>query len=164
MSHVTHRKCGLRFEKRHFVEIETWVRPDEFVRYGHRACWGADGNVVIERLCLSLSYVEKPFNSKVIKVFLPELRNRQVFFVFRDSYVIYIYYIWIYSYVIYIYVIYEHFMNIICTFYIFMYGYVTVANVLDCDIVVILNSSRSIAFTFGQIPRYRTPLSSSAIG
>ena len=32
-------------------------------------------------------YVEKPFNSKVIKSFVPELRNR-VFF--RDSYVIYI--------------------------------------------------------------------------
>ena len=28
---------------------------------------GADGKVAIERLCLSLPYVEKPFNSKVIK-------------------------------------------------------------------------------------------------
>ena len=32
-------------------------------------------------------YVEKPLNSKVIKVFVPELRSRYVFFVFRDSYV-----------------------------------------------------------------------------
>ena len=31
---VTHRKCGLIFEKSQFVEIETWARPDEFVRYG----------------------------------------------------------------------------------------------------------------------------------
>ena len=59
---------------------------------------GADGKVVIERLCLSLPYVEKPFNSKVIKSFVRELRNRQVFFVFRDSYVIYI---WV--------------MNVLCT-------------------------------------------------
>ena len=55
---------------------------------------GADGTVVIERLCLSLPYVEKPFNSKVIKSFVPELRSREVFFVFRDSYVIYICALW----------------------------------------------------------------------
>ena len=36
-------------------------------------------------------YVEKPFNSKVIKSFVPELRSRQEFFVFRDSYVLCIY-------------------------------------------------------------------------
>ena len=41
--------------------------------------WGADGKVSIERLCLS-PYVEKPFNSKVIKKsFVPELRSRKVF-------------------------------------------------------------------------------------
>ena len=54
----------------------------------------ADEKVVIERLCLCLPYVEKPFNSKVIISFIPELRSRQVFFVFRDSYVIYIYELW----------------------------------------------------------------------
>ena len=53
-------------------------------------------------------YVEKPLNSKVIKSFVPELRSCQVFFVFRDSYVLCIYV-----------------MNILCTFPIFMYGYVT---------------------------------------
>ena len=40
---------------------------------------GADGKVVIERLCLSLPHVEKPFNSKVIKSFVPELTSRKVF-------------------------------------------------------------------------------------
>ena len=40
---------------------------------------GTDGNVVIERLCLSLPHVEKPFNSKVIKGFLPELRSCKCF-------------------------------------------------------------------------------------
>ena len=33
-------------------------------------------------------YVEEPLNSKVIKSFVPEQRSRQVFFVFRDSYVL----------------------------------------------------------------------------
>ena len=69
---------------------------------------GADGKVIIERLCISLPYVET-FNSKVIKGFVPELRSRYVFFMFRDSYVLCIYV-----------------MNILCTFHIFMYGYVTV--------------------------------------
>ena len=40
---------------------------------------GTDGKVNIERLCLSLSYVENPFNSKVIKSFVPELRSRKCF-------------------------------------------------------------------------------------
>ena len=39
---------------------------------------GADGKVSIEKLCLS-PYVEKPFNSKVIKSFVPELRSRKYF-------------------------------------------------------------------------------------
>ena len=69
---------------------------------------GADENVVIEKLCISLPYVEKPLNSKVIKSFVPELTSRHVFCVFRDSYVLCIYV-----------------MNILCTFHIFMYGYFT---------------------------------------
>ena len=59
----------------------------------------ATGKVIIERLCISLPYV-KTFNSKVIKGFVPELRSRYVFFVFRDSYVLCIYV-----------------MNILCTFH-----------------------------------------------
>ena len=35
------------------------------------------------------------------------------------------------SYVLSIYVIYKHFMNIICTFHIFMYEYVTVSPILE---------------------------------
>ena len=42
VSDVTHRKRGLRFEKSHLVEIKTWVRPDEFVRYGRRTRWGGE--------------------------------------------------------------------------------------------------------------------------
>ena len=48
---------------------------------------GADGKVSLEREYLS-PYVEKCLNSKVIKSFVPELRSRKCFFVFRDSYVI----------------------------------------------------------------------------
>ena len=51
---------------------------------------GADGKVIIERLCISLPYAGT-FNSKVIKGFVPELRSCYVFFVFRDSYVLCIY-------------------------------------------------------------------------
>ena len=49
-------------------------------------------------------YVEKPFNAKVIKSFVPELRSRLVFLMFRDSYIIYI---WV--------------MNILCTFHTTVY-------------------------------------------
>ena len=67
----------------------------------HTCCMvGGDGKASIERLCISLPYVET-FNSKVIKGFVPELRSRYVFFVFRDSYVLFIYV-----------------MNILCTFHI----------------------------------------------
>ena len=71
--------------------------------------WGqADGKASIERLYLSLLMSK---NSKVIKSFVPELRSRKCF----SSYGIFMFY-----------VIYEHFMNIIRTFHVFIYGYVTV--------------------------------------
>ena len=43
---------------------------------------GADGKSSIKRLCLS-PYVEKPFNSKVINSFVPELRSRKWFSCFE---------------------------------------------------------------------------------
>ena len=73
------------------------ARPVALWRVPH-VLGGGDGKVIIERLCISLPYVET-FNSKVIKGFVPELRSRYVFFVFRDSYVLCIYV-----------------MNIVCTF------------------------------------------------
>ena len=115
MNDVMHRKRAQRIwgilKKVSWVELRTRLRtgrvdfrgslrPDEFVRYGRRTRWGADGKVIIERLCLSLPYVET-FNSKVIKGFVPELRSRYVFFMFPDSYVLCIYV-----------------MNILCTFHI----------------------------------------------
>ena len=73
-----------------------------------RVVGGAYEKVIIERLCISLPYVET-FNSKVIKGFVPERRSRYVFFVFRDSYVLCIYV-----------------MNILCTFHTYPYhGYGT---------------------------------------
>ena len=53
---------------------------------------GADGKVSIERLYLS-PYVEKPFNSKVIKNFVPELRSRKCFSCFGIP-MFYVYMLW----------------------------------------------------------------------
>ena len=77
VSDVTHRKRGLRilgFDKKQWVEflppnervdIQSWARTDEFVRYGRKSSqhWKI----------VSLSpHVEKPLNSKVNKSFIPE--------------------------------------------------------------------------------------------
>ena len=81
-------------------------KPGQWPCGGCHTCWGgADGKVIIERLCISLPYVET-FNSKVIKGFVPELRSRYVFFMFWDSYVLCIYV-----------------MNILCTFCMSVSGY-----------------------------------------
>ena len=120
VSDITHRKRRLRFERSQLVEFCLGRRrltlrarrsQADGLAAGVAHDGGADGKVSIEKCYLS-PYVEKPFNSKVIKSFVPELKSRKCFFVFRDSYVIY-----------------EHFMNIICTFHIFMYDYVTRENI-----------------------------------
>ena len=94
------------FEKSQLVELLARKRT---VNFRGRTCWVAGGKGSIERLCLS-PYVEKPFNSKVIKKsFVPELRSRKCFLCFGIPML----YIWV--------------MNIICTFHIFMYGYATLS-------------------------------------
>ena len=45
--------------------------------------FGADGKVIIESLCISLPYVEKPFNSKVIKFRTWTKKSLRVFRVSR---------------------------------------------------------------------------------
>ena len=93
VSDVMHRKRELRFEKKQLVEflrpngkveIETWARPDDFVRYGRRALVGLRADdvkaVSIEGLRLFSPLVEKPFKlKKVNKSFVPELRSRNCF-------------------------------------------------------------------------------------
>ena len=93
------------FEKSQWVEFLPRKKTVDF-RNSPRPCsrcrtwwWGADGKVVKERLCLSLPFVEKPFNSKVIKSFVPELRSRKCFLCFGIP-------------MLSIYVRYEHFMYI----------------------------------------------------
>ena len=104
MSDVKHRKRGLGFEKSQWVEFLPRRRMVDF-RGSPRPCsecrtwwwwwWGRWKNQH-RKIVNHSPYVEKPLNSKVIKSFLPELRSRQVSFVFRDSYVIYIYiYMWV---------------------------------------------------------------------
>ena len=95
-----HRKRGGRILGilKKSVELSSWLgrrrltfasspKPGLRPCGGCHACWGwgADGKASTERLCL-FPYVET-FNSKVVKGFVPELRNRYVFFMFRDSYV-----------------------------------------------------------------------------
>ena len=85
------RKRGMRFVKSQLVDFCFGRRRLTFACSprpgGRRHTWfGADGKVSIERWYLS-PYVEKPYNSKVIKSFVPELRSRKCFLVFRDSYV-----------------------------------------------------------------------------
>ena len=56
---------------------------------GCHTCWGGGRWKSQNRKIVPLSpYVEEPLNSKVIKSFVPEQRSCQVFFVFRDSYVL----------------------------------------------------------------------------
>ena len=55
----------------------------------YRTRWGGGRWKSLNRKIVPLSpYVEEPLNSKVIKSFVPEQRSRQVFFKFRDSYVL----------------------------------------------------------------------------
>ena len=112
VSDVTYRKHGLRFEKKSMSwvfasEEEGWLSElAEALRQVSHVVGGRWKSQHRKIVYLS-PYVEKPFNLKVIKSFVPELRSRKCFCV---------------SYVIYMCV-----MNILCLFHIFMYGYDTIA-------------------------------------
>ena len=89
------------------VDFQGSQRPDEFARYGRRTRWGGRWKIQ-NRKNVYLSLCWRTFKlKKVIKSFIPELRSHK-FFLFQDSYVLCIYV-----------------MNILCTFRIFMYDYVT---------------------------------------
>ena len=60
------------------VDFRGSQRPDEFARYRRRTRWWG-----IERMCISLRYVEETLNSKVIKSFVPGLRSRKCFSCFE---------------------------------------------------------------------------------
>ena len=97
------------------VDFRGSQRLDEFARYGRcTRCGGRRWKSQNRKNVYLSPYVEEPLNSKVIKGFVLELRSHYVFFEFRDSYVLCIYV-----------------MNVICTFHIFMYGYVTVLSYLS---------------------------------
>ena len=98
-SDVTHRKRAEDFGnlKKVSSRVDTCLGRRRLAFAGSRRpcgrcrtrCRGAeDEKARRERMCISLPYVEERLNSKVIKSFLPELRCRYVFFVFRDSYVL----------------------------------------------------------------------------
>ena len=76
------------------VDFRGSQRPDKFARYGRCTRWGeADGKARIERMCISLPYVEEPLNSKVIKSFVSELRSRKCFSCFGIP-MFYVYMLW----------------------------------------------------------------------
>ena len=98
VSDVRHRKRELRFEKSHLVEFcrrkkrvdfrllaEAWRRMRVWWWWWWWGRWKSQ-----HRNSVHLSLCQKPLNSKVIKRFVTKLRSRKCFFVFRDSYVIYI--------------------------------------------------------------------------
>ena len=101
---------------------------------------GADGKVSIERLHLS-PYVEKPFNSKVIKIFVPELRSRKCFRV-------------------------SEFLCYIWTLYVrFVYGYVTDLPIfLACRYVIFLLYFTSISFSLLYILHFFFKMQDDSLG
>ena len=109
----------------------------------HTCWWGRRWKSQHRKIVPLSPYVEEPLNSRVIKSFVPELRSRYVFFVFRDSYVLFIYV-----------------MNILCTFHTYpdIWQCYNMRNIrglrvkaLNCGIVVSSNFSQAITFTFGII-------------
>ena len=58
------------------------------LRGGCHTCWGGRWKSQNRKIVHLSPYVEEPLNSKVIKSFVPEQKSHQVFFVFRDSYVL----------------------------------------------------------------------------
>ena len=88
------------FEKIQWVEFLPPKKKVDF-RSSPRPCsgcrtwWGADGKVSRERLCISLLMSKNPFNSKVIKSFVPELRSRKCFCVSRFLCALWTFYIYL---------------------------------------------------------------------
>ena len=137
MNDVMHRKRARRIlgDLKMSVELRTRhrmrrvdfrgsLRPDEFVRHGCCTRWvGCRWKNQHRKIVYLPPYVEA-FNSKVIKGFVPELRSRYVFFVFRDSYVLCIYV-----------------MNILCTFCVAISWLCNTINLL-CDEFTTMNLPR----------------------
>ena len=106
---TTDRKCDQGCEWHHAPEAwaESWEKSESRVFASEEDGWLSKLAEVLWRvlhvvwdrwksqyrkIVYLAPHVEKPFNLKAIKSFVPELRSHQVFFVFRDSYVIYICY------------------------------------------------------------------------
>ena len=62
--------------------LTLYTQVVRMLRHGYKGSMEENGKVSIEKLCILSPYVEKPFNSKVIKSFVPELRSRKCFLCF----------------------------------------------------------------------------------
>ena len=101
---VMHRKCAEdlgRFWKSQGIEMRPASEEDGWFSLARwdlcgrcHTCWGVHIKSQNRKIVPLSPYVEEPFNSKVIKSFVPEQRSHQVLFVFRDSYVLCYIYIW----------------------------------------------------------------------
>ena len=95
---VTSLTGGVGWDLRKFSrilasEVDGWISGLAEALWRVHTWWLGGRWKSCHKKIVSLSpYVEKTFNSKVIKSFVPELRSRKCFFVFRDSYVIYVRY------------------------------------------------------------------------
>ena len=80
---ITHRKCGLRFEKKQLVEFLPPKKTVDFLSSPSLAAGAARGGgrwkSQHRKVVYHSPYVEKPFNSKVIKRFVPEQRSCKCF-------------------------------------------------------------------------------------
>ena len=79
---VMHWKRGLRFEKKQELSFCLRRRRLTFGACRGLAVAGGRWNSQHRKIVYLSPYVEKPFNSKVIKSFVPELRSRKCFLCF----------------------------------------------------------------------------------
>ena len=87
-------QLSLPWEKTVGFRLLAEARPVALWQVPHML-WGSEGKARIERMCISLPYVEEPLNSNVIKSFVPELRICKCFSCFEIP-MFYLYMSWTY--------------------------------------------------------------------
>ena len=141
---IMHQKRARRiwgiWKKSQLVELDSWVRAGEssfasdeegWLSLAHRGLAAGVARDLgqmeksAKKDCVFSPYVEKPFNSKVIKSFVPELRSRKCFSCFRIPilFICTLWTLWTFCVPVWIFL-----------FHIFMYSYVTTFPIEKNDI------------------------------